>query len=188
MAALTMLSMDCIRRTTLPDFIVKAAFEPGFGHYEVFGIVSNERARVYPGATLATPSAAGAFNSNVTAGGIGANARFTAHKVVDFGLHFLGGNGLGRYGTAGLSDVTVHPDGTPALIRAYQGLATLEFHTKKWDVYFNGGEEYAGRISYLNSAGKLVGYGVQSLASTGCFRKSYRVPEDSRQVLQPRAR
>ena len=105
----------------------------------------------------------------MTGGGIGANARFTAHKVVDFGLHFLGGNGIGRYGTAGLSDVTVHPDGTPALIRSYQGLATLEFHTKKWDVYFNGGEEYAGRISNLNSAGKLVGYGVQSLAATGCF-------------------
>ena len=84
-------------------------------------------------------------------------------------MHFLGGNGVGRYGTAGLSDVTVHPDGTPALIRSYQGLATLEFHTKKWDVYFNGGEEYAGRISNLNAAGKLVGYGVQSLAATGCF-------------------
>jgi hypothetical protein len=153
----------------LPDFIVKAAFEPGIGHYEVFGIVSNERARVYPAATLATPSAAGAFNSNVTGGGIGANARFSAHKVVDFGLHFLGGNGIGRYGTSGLTDVTVHPDGTPALIRSYQGLATLEFHTKKWDVYFNGGEEYAGRNSYLSPAGKLVGYGVQSLAATGCF-------------------
>ena len=97
------------------------------------------------------------------------NARVTVHKVVDLGVHFLGGDGVGRYGTTGLSDVTVNPDGTPALIRSYQGLATLEFHTKKWDVYFNGGEEYAGRISNLNAAGKLVGYGVQSLAATGCF-------------------
>ena len=31
-----------------PDFILKAAFEPGFGHYEVFGIISNFRDRVYP--------------------------------------------------------------------------------------------------------------------------------------------
>ncbi len=152
----------------VPDFVVKAAFEPGFGHYEVFGLVSNFRYRVYPGATLATPSAAGAFNSNATGGGIGANARFTAHKVVDFGLHFLGGNGVGRYGTSSLPDATIHPDGTPALIRSYQGLATLEFHTKKWDTYFNGGEEYAGRVSNLNAAGKLVGYGVPTLVATGC--------------------
>lgn len=153
----------------LPDFIVKAAVEPGIGHYEVFGIVANFRDRVYPGATLATPTAAGAFNSNVTGGGVGGNARITVHKVVDLGAHFVGGNGIGRYGTTGLPDVTVHPDGTPALVRSYQGLGTLEFHTKKWDIYFNGGEEYAGRNSYPSAAGKLVGYGVQSLLATGCF-------------------
>ena len=32
----------------MPDIIVKAAFEPGFGHYEVFGIFSRFRDRVYP--------------------------------------------------------------------------------------------------------------------------------------------
>lgn len=31
-----------------PDFIVKAAYEPGQGHYEVFGIDANYRAHVYP--------------------------------------------------------------------------------------------------------------------------------------------
>ncbi|MGB2654804.1 MAG: hypothetical protein WAN62_13545, partial [Candidatus Acidiferrum sp.] len=31
-----------------PDFIAKLVFEPGFGHYEIFGIVSDFRARVYP--------------------------------------------------------------------------------------------------------------------------------------------
>ena len=32
----------------LPDFIFKAAWDPGWGHYEVFGIVSDFRNRVYP--------------------------------------------------------------------------------------------------------------------------------------------
>src|ERR1017187_5707004 len=32
----------------MPDIILKAAFEPGFGHYEVFGIMSRFRDRVYP--------------------------------------------------------------------------------------------------------------------------------------------
>src|SRR5215510_3173769 len=31
-----------------PDFIVKAAFDPGWGHYEAFGIVSEFRNRIYP--------------------------------------------------------------------------------------------------------------------------------------------
>ncbi len=152
-----------------PDFVVKAAAEPGVGHYEVFAVISNFRDRVYPGATLATPTAAGAFNSNATGWGVGGNARVTVHKVVDLGVHFIGGDGIGRYGTTGLPDATVNPDGTPALIRSYQGLGTLEFHTKKWDVYFNGGEEFAGRVSNVNSAAKLVGYGVPTLVATGCF-------------------
>jgi archaellum component FlaC len=39
-----------------PDFIVKAAFDPGWGHYEVFGILSEFRNRIYPCA-LNTPAA-----------------------------------------------------------------------------------------------------------------------------------
>ncbi len=152
-----------------PDFIVKAAFEPGFGHYEIFGVISNFRDRVYPNATLATPSALGAYNSSNAGGGIGANARVTVHKVMDVGLHFLGGDGVGRYGSSSLPDATVHPDGTLALLHSYQGLGTLEFHTKKWDIYFNGGEEYVSRVSNLNAKGTLVGYGVQSLNNSGCF-------------------
>jgi hypothetical protein len=152
-----------------PDFIVKAAFEPGFGHYEIFGVLSNFRDRIYPNAGAATPSAAGAYNSSVTGGGIGANARVTVHKVMDLGLHFLGGNGVGRYGSSSLPDATVHPDGTLALIHSWQGLATVEFHTTRWDWYFNAGQEYDGRNSYLDPTnGKLVGYGVETLNNSGC--------------------
>src|SRR6201999_4122942 len=84
-----------------PDIIAKAAFEPGFGHYEVFGIFARFRDRVFPcaeasatfpcgGSTL--PSSFGAFNAGRTGGGVGANARWSfANKRVDFGLHALGG-------------------------------------------------------------------------------------------------
>lgn len=151
-----------------PDFIVKAAFEPGFGHYEIFGILSQFRDRVFPNATATPASAAGAYNASATGGGVGANARFTVNKKFDFGLHFLGGNGVGRYGTGGLPDATVHPDGTLALLHSYQALGTFEIHTKMWDWYFNGGSEYIGRAAYPNAAGALVGYGSPTNASTGC--------------------
>jgi hypothetical protein len=152
-----------------PDFVVKAAFEPGWGHYEVFGVVSQFRDRVFPNGAAATPSATGAFNDSRVGGGVGANARGSLfNKHVDVGLHFMGGNGIGRYGTTGLPDATVRPDGTLALVRNYQSLATLEWHSDKWDIYTNAGGEYAARTAYVNSSGKGVGYGSPLFNNTGC--------------------
>jgi hypothetical protein len=164
-----------------PDFIVKVAFEPGFGHYEVFGINSNFRDRVYPAALITTPIATPQCgvavptattppcNVSRTGGGGGANARWSFfQKRVDFGLHFLGGDGVGRYGSSQLAEVTAHPNGTLALIRSYQALETLEWHSKHWDIYTNAGTEYAQRTNYLNAAGTaLVGYGRQDQTGTG---------------------
>ncbi|HSS99345.1 MAG TPA: hypothetical protein VLK33_20060, partial [Terriglobales bacterium] len=152
-----------------PDIIAKAVFEPGWGHFEVFGIVSQFRDRVFPNGDATTPSAAGAFNDSRTGGGIGTNMRGSLfHKHVDVALHFLGGDGIGRYGTSGLPDATVRPDGTLSLIHSFQSLATLEWHSPKWDLYANAGGEYAARTWYLNFAGKGVGYGSPLFVNTGC--------------------
>ena len=78
--------------------------------------------------TGSTNAASGAFNSSRTGGGIGANGRVSFGKHLDVGIHFLGGDGIGRYGTAGLPDSTARPDGTMALIRSYQALGSLVFH------------------------------------------------------------
>jgi hypothetical protein len=84
------------------------------------------------------------------------------------GLHALAGNGLGRYGTAGLSDVTVQPNGVLAPITNYQGLLTLEYHSPKWDWYGNGGIEYDERTAFLNAKKAPVGYGALLFNNTGC--------------------
>jgi hypothetical protein len=179
-----------------PDFVFKATADPKFGHFEVYGLVSTFRDRVYPcfaahgainlvfpdgaggvlptvvapavtcGLTGSTLATSGAFNDSRTGGGIGANGRVSLGKHVDIGLHFLGGDGIGRYGTAGLADATVRPDGTLALIRSYQTLGTVEFHaTPKLDLYFNVGGEYAGRATY--NGGK-TGYGNFARRDDGC--------------------
>lgn len=151
-----------------PDFVFKAAAEPGFGHFEVFGVVRRFRDRVYPGAGVG--SAVGAYNFSTTAGGVGANARVSFyHKHIDVGGHFLGGDGMGRYGSSGLPDATVNPDGTLALLKSAQGLGTLEFHTAKLDVYFNTGGEFVGRHYAFNGAGKTVGYGSPTANNLGCY-------------------
>lgn len=146
-----------------PDFVGKIAMEPGWGHYEVFGLISDFRDRIFPGALLSTPTAAGAYNNSEFGGGAGANARVTFAKHLDLGVHFLGGDGIGRYGTAGLPDVTVRPDGVLAPIRSYQALGTLEWHSKRLDTYFNYGMEYAGRTAFGS-----VGYGSDLAKNTGC--------------------
>ncbi len=154
-----------------PDFIGKLAFQPpGWGHYEIFGIATQFRDRIFPNAGLKTPSADGAYNSSTWAGGGGANARWSLlNKKVDVGLHALGGKGVGRYGTAGLSDVTISSNGYVAPIKSYQGLLSLEYHSPKWDWYGYGGIEYDARTQFLNSKGvPNIGYGAIDLASYGC--------------------
>jgi hypothetical protein len=152
-----------------PDFIGKLAFQPGFGHYEIFGVLTQFRDRIFPGATLSTPTAAGAYNNSTWTGGGGANARWSLfQKRIDIGLHGLAGQGLGRYGTAGLADATVRPNGSLAPLWSYQGLLTLEYHSAKWDWYGNGGIEDVGRNSVINSKGAPVGYGALLFNNTGC--------------------
>lgn len=179
-----------------PDFVFKAAWEPGFGHYEVFGLISTYKARIFPcananalnpcsvNATI-VPSAVGATNDTKTAGGFGANARWSMFsKKFDLGLHFLGGDGVGRYGSGGLVDVTTRPDGTLVPIRNYQALGTIEMHpTPKWDLYGYAGGEYDARAAYtttrVTAAGPPpvvttlgVGYGSPLLSNGGCLTET----------------
>ncbi|HMI49890.1 MAG TPA: hypothetical protein VK525_00160 [Candidatus Saccharimonadales bacterium] len=168
-----------------PDFVIKAAADPGWGHYEVFGVISRFRDRVFPcgaNVTTTTPcaidgsvatSAVGAFNDSRGGGGIGFNLRAPVlGKYGDLGIHFLGGDGVGRYGSAQLSDVTARPDGTLAPIRGGQALGTLELHpTPKFDVYLTYGIEYAFRAWYDTSNGtsiSSVGYGSPFFNNSGC--------------------
>ncbi|HXX00132.1 MAG TPA: hypothetical protein VEJ00_02885 [Candidatus Acidoferrales bacterium] len=182
-----------------PDFIVKAVFEPGFGHYEIFGVFAQFRDRVFPCAVTSTAapvpgcgtlpvsggsvadtwSGAGAFNDSKTGGGVGGNARWALfEKHVDLGVHFLGGTGIGRYGSVGLPDATirwttpVNPavDGTLALLHNYQALGTVQLHpTPKLDINLYVGGEYSARAGYIKSgATPNVGYGAQGFANWGC--------------------
>ncbi len=169
----------------MPDIIGKLAFQPGWGHYEVFGIVSDFRDRIFPcGGTIVAakgtlppkatcdgatfPNANGAYNNSGFGSGIGANIRGTLAQHVDLGIHFLGGNGIGRYGSAQLGDVVVRPDGVLVPVRNYQALATMEWHSKRLDVYTNVGGEYESRTAYV-VGGKGVGYGSPLFNNTGCY-------------------
>jgi hypothetical protein len=165
-----------------PDLIAKAAFDPGFGHYEVFGLYDRFADRVFPcgevasaatlcgGSTVAGPNALGAYNSSKNGGGIGASARWTIANHLVFGLKGLGGSGIGRYAPGGLSDVSINADGTLHLIKNLEGLSTLEWKSKKLDIYGYGGVEYAQRTASFDPiTGKEVGYGAPLFNNSGCY-------------------
>jgi hypothetical protein len=177
-----------------PDLIAKIAFDPGFGHYEIFGLSDRFQDRAFPCENFVSagtppvptkvlsgcPSLANAgtttaaYNSTKAGGGFGVNARWAFYnKHIVFGVHGFGGSGVGRYGAAQLSDVSINADGTIHPIKDLQGLATLEWHGKKLDVYTYVGSEYANRTySYDPVQNAFVGYGAPTFNNSGCYTET----------------
>ncbi len=171
-----------------PDFVTKLVFQPGWGHYEVFGLVSDFRDRIFPcGGTISAtngvlppsvpcgsgniPNASGAFNKDKIGGGVGLNVRGTLAHNFDIGIHALAGDGTGRYGSAGLPDVVARPDGVLVPVRNYQALGTVEYHSKRLDLYLNVGAEYEARAAYT-FGGKGAGYGSPLFNNSGCYTEA----------------
>jgi hypothetical protein len=162
-----------------PDFVAKLAAEPGWGHWELFGIGSSYRDRIYPnevcqpisGTTTTTcTDSTGAYNNTVWGGGVGGGFRGPLlHKKLTIGLKGLWGQGVGRYGSSQLGDVTLRPDGTISPIHGFSALSTVEANpNKRLNIYFNYGGDYLGRDYTINSKGKQVGYGTYTADMSGC--------------------
>lgn len=177
-----------------PDFVFKAAADPGFGHYELIGVLSLYRNRIYPCGVVGTnatdtappatpttipcsinnstaPSTIGAYNASNTGGGIAASARWSVFdKKLDLGLKVMGGDGIGRYASAQIADLTFRPDGSAALIRSGSALGRLEWHaTPKLDLYAYYGAEYGWRAGY-------VGYDSITITKTPAIPATLTTP------------
>jgi len=164
-----------------PDIIVKAAFDPGWGHYELIGIAGFAHQTVYPGVTTnsvkfggvvdnfgfsgATPGAkiaasttAGFFTNSIALGGFGGSARVPVIKdKLTVGAKALYGTGTGRYGNSTLSDVTNNAWGGLAPIHNLNGLLTVEVNpTPRLMIYANYGGDYAARADYASLATTLA--------------------------------
>jgi hypothetical protein len=150
----------------MPDIIVKAAFDPSFGHYEIFGIGRYAHETVYPGettdsnlygglkdittgATVAPAlSTAGFYKNSIALGGLGASGRVTLANKFTVGLKGLYGPGVGRYGASTLSDVTTAASGEFTPLHNLSALGTVEIAaTPRLTIYLNYGGDYAGRNS-----------------------------------------
>lgn len=143
----------------VPDLVAKVAFEPGFGHYEIFSVGRFFRARAFPNAAPmltttqwgpATQTTVGAFTAKTAGGGLGANARIPLlWNKLEIGAHGLAGNGIGRYSSSTLPDATAHPDGTLELLPGGSAMGSIEYHAfPRLDLYSYYGGEYVKRAFY----------------------------------------
>jgi hypothetical protein len=148
-----------------PDVIGKIALDPGWGHYEVFGIVGFAHESIFPGETtnsnlygglkdIATganiaPSltTTGNFVNAILVGGGGGSLRVPViPKVLTVGAKALYGPGVGRYGDSTLADVTTNSWGGLSPIHNLSGLLTVEANPNpRLTLYLNYGGDYAGR-------------------------------------------
>ncbi len=149
-----------------PDVIVKATADYDIGHFEAYGLgrVFNDRV-----------SQLGTGQSNtVIGGGVGGGASIhVIPKYVDFHISGLVGEGVGRYGTSQLPDVTYNAQGKPSALPGYSAYAGLVGHPdKKNDLYaYVGVEHVSSRYDLGRVKGKLTtlaGYGSSLINNISC--------------------
>ena len=146
-----------------PDFIAKIAAEPGWGHWELFGIGRSFRDRIYPAG--GTP-----YNKVVWGGGVGGGFRgpVVNNRKAFVYMKGLYGEGVGRYGSSTIADVTVRPDGSLSPLHGFSALSGLELDpARRLMIYLDYGGDYIGR-DWTMSNGKEVGYGTYTANMSGC--------------------
>jgi hypothetical protein len=175
---------------TIPDIVEKIAFDPGWAHFEVFGLQRFFTDNVF---TCGIVTAAGVCAVPFGAGNVGTTSSKTTTGE-GFGGSFLWpimpgvlelsgmgmvGKGVGRYAAAQLPDVIVAGDGSLRPVKEVSGMGGAVWHP--WtgtDIYAYGGVEKEDANSYTaftasaGAAGAIalsqLGVGNPNAANFGC--------------------
>jgi outer membrane murein-binding lipoprotein Lpp len=160
-----------------PDVVEKLALDPGWGHYEGVGIqrwFTDEVALTGP-PFLHTGATSPGFATKTNFGwGAGGSVLLPVIPTfLDLQGSVLTGQGLGRYGSSQLADVTIGPDGTLKPLQTTQIL--LGFVAHPWlaglDVYGYAGQEQVNNNFWNTTTGKTTtngGYGNPAYFNGGC--------------------
>lgn len=144
-----------------PDVIGKVAFDPGWGHYEAFGISRFFHDYILPSAPKGDQSIGN--NDAIGFGGGAAAILPVIPQKLDLQANFMAGEGIGRYGSAQLPDFAFTPTGQVKALTGYSAMVgAVEHPTPTWDVYLYGGYEGVLRQNYTSataSTATSIGYG-----------------------------
>ena len=147
------LSTVTVSQNDVPDIVMKAAYEPGWGHYEIFDLV-----RTFS-STLNNTN-----HDKVATNAVGAGVILPLIKnQLSLQVSGMYGKGIGRYGSGQLADVTTDASGDIVPITESQLLLGVTYDpTKEWNIYANYGMEQAERLTLAGGAG----YGNSALVTT----------------------
>jgi outer membrane murein-binding lipoprotein Lpp len=148
-----------------PDIVEKVAWDPGWGHYEAYGLQRFFSDRVY------TTAIEGSGSDKTTFGwGVGGSVLLpVVQKYVDFTGSVLGGQGIGRYGSSQLPDVTVGTNGSLTPLQSIQFMFGLVGHaTPDLDIYGYYGQEQVN-ANFWSIGSTNGGYGNPLFADNGCL-------------------
>ena len=144
----------------MPDFTVKMAVDPGWGHYELFGLARGFRDR------QTTPFISAHNDETVGfSGGGGVILPIWGEKLQLQG-NVLYGQGVGRYDAAQLFDATFSPNGSVDPLTGFSIMGGITSHNaiKDLDLY-----AYAGENHVFNHFGDSTGFGNPALINnSGC--------------------
>jgi hypothetical protein len=148
-----------------PDYVEKAAFDPGWGHYEIVGLERFFTDRVY------TTAVEGSGSNKTNFGwGVGGSVLLPVlPKYLDLQGSVLTGQGIGRYGSSQLPDVTIGPSGSLVPLRETQFLVGAVGHP--WtglDVYAYAGQEQVN-ANFWNIGTTHGGYGNPLATNNACL-------------------
>lgn len=148
-----------------PDIIAKVAADPGWGHFEGYGLARFMHDRI---STLGDGS-----SHTVMAGGGGGDALIPIiPNILSFQGSVLAGKGIGRYGSAGLPDAVIGPTGKPDPLPETEVLLGLvATPTPMLSVYAYGGAEEIGHGFFdadVKGKNTPFGYGNPLYSNTSC--------------------
>jgi hypothetical protein len=157
-----------------PDVIEKAAFDPGWGHFELLGLQ-----RFFTDSTLTCalgPCLAGSLTQAGTTAarsavgwGVGGSVLLPlVPNYLEFTGSVLWGQGINRYGAGQLPDVTVAADGSLKPLTGLTAMVGLVGHPYQGlDIYAYAGLEQVD-ASYSNVGTTLLGWGNPGFSNIGC--------------------
>ena len=151
----------------MPDIIAKLAAEPGWGHYEVYGLARQFRSE---NIAAGLPKTATAGMQSAMGGGIGFGAVLpVVPHLVDVTLSGLYGKGIGKYASGQLPDVTFNSaTGAIAPITEIEAMVGVIGHpTPTVDLYSYWGVEKENSKTF-GSASSGNGYGSPTYNNTNC--------------------
>ena len=140
-------------------------------HLEGFGIARNFEAHLN-----------GVSNVSKTSVGVGGGIVLQAvPKVLDLQFSGMSGKGIGRYGSAQLSDVAFAADGSIHPVKEFMLLGGATLHaTKMLDLYLFAGREQ----EYREELGGAYGVGLLTANNAGCFTEGGTCNGNTRRIQQ----